>query len=401
MSLTVQKFGGTSVADIEKINKIAAMVAEVRNQGHDVVVVVSAMGKTTNQLIEMAHNITQNPEKREMDMLLSTGERITMSLLCIALNNIGIDAVSLTGSQAGIITNDRHNDARVIEVRPFRVQDEIASGKVVVVGGFQGVSYKKDITTLGRGGSDTSAVALAAALNAERCEIYSDIDGVYSTDPAVVKDAKHLPEISYQLMQEMAQAGAKVLNAEAVQFAKDANIAIYARSTFSKGRETIVRKLAPGQILGVKAVVYEKDLVRIVLHANIENFSWIINRLKELHVPIKELNFVKACSPGNPNSITFVVSLKNIYGWESLKEELEKRFRDNIHFELGLGAVSLIGDGINEDNFVLSETISLMQNENIEIHGVTTTSFRISFLLSLSNVDNSVRLAHERWKKII
>jgi aspartate kinase len=401
MSLIVQKFGGSSVADIEKINKIAAMVAEVKNQGHDVVVVVSAMGKTTNQLIEMAHNITPNPEKREMDMLLSTGERITMSLLCIALNNIGIDAVSLTGSQAGIITNDRHNDARVIEVRPFRVQDEVASGKVVVVGGFQGVSYKKDITTLGRGGSDTSAVALAAALNAERCEIYSDIDGVYSTDPAVVKDAKHLPEISYQLMQEMAQAGAKVLNAEAVQFAKDANIAIYARSTFSKGRETVVRKLAPGQILGVKAVVYEKDLVRIVLHANIEGFSWIINRLKELHVPIKELNFVKACSPGNPNSISFVVSLKNIYGWESLKCELEKRYRDNIHFELGLGAVSLIGDGINEDNFVLSETISLLQKENIEIGGVSTTSFRISFLLPLADVDNSVRLAHERWKKMI
>lgn len=401
MSLIVQKFGGSSVADIEKINKIAAMVAEVKNQGHDVVVVVSAMGKTTNQLIEMAHNITQNPEKREMDMLLSTGERITMSLLCIALNNIGIDAVSLTGSQAGIITNDRHNDARVIEVRPFRVQDEIASGKVVVVGGFQGVSYKKDITTLGRGGSDTSAVALAAALNAERCEIYSDIDGVYSTDPAIVKDAKHLPEISYQLMQEMAQAGAKVLNAEAVQFAKDANIAIYARSTFSKGRETVVRKLAPGQILGVKAVVYEKDLVRIILHANIENFSWIINRLKELHVPIKELNFIKACSPGNPNSISFVVSLKNIYAWEALKEELEKRFGDNIHFELGIGAMSLIGDGINEDNFVLNETIALLQKENIELDGVTTTSFRISFLLPLADVDRSVQLAHERWKKVI
>ncbi len=401
MSLIVQKFGGSSVADIEKINKIAAMVAEVKNEGHDVVVVVSAMGKTTNQLIEMAHSITQNPEKREMDMLLSTGERITMSLLCIALNNIGIDAVSLTGSQAGIITNDRHNDARVIEVRPFRVQDEIASGKVVVVGGFQGVSYKKDITTLGRGGSDTSAVALAAALNAERCEIYSDIDGVYSTDPAIVKDAKHLPEISYQLMQEMAQAGAKVLNAEAVQFAKDANIAIYARSTFVKGRETIVRKLAPGQILGVKAVVYEKDLVRIVLHANIESFSWIINRFKDLHVPIKELNFIKACSPGNPNSVSFVVSLKNIYGWESLKEELEKRFGDNIHFELGIGAMSLIGDGINEDNFVLNETISLLQKENIELDGVTTTSFRISFLLPLADVDRSVQLAHERWKKLI
>ena len=401
MSLIVQKFGGSSVADIEKINKIAAMIAEVKNQGHDVVVVVSAMGKTTNQLIEMAQNISQNPPKREMDMLLSTGERITMSLLCIALSNIGIDAVSLTGSQAGIITNDRHNDAKVIEVRPFRVQDEIASGKVVVVGGFQGVSYKKDVTTLGRGGSDTSAVALAAALDAERCEIYSDIDGVYSTDPAVVKDAKHLPEISYQLMQEMAQAGAKVLNAEAVQFAKEANIAIYARSTFVQGRETIVRKLAPGQIQGVKAVVYEKDLVRVILHANSESFGWLILRLKELHVPIKELNFMKACSAGNPNSISFVVSLKNIYGWDSLKAELEKRFGDNISFQLHLGAVSLIGDGINEDNFVLSETMSLMQKENIEIDGVTTTSFRISFLIPLENVDNCVRLAHARWKEYI
>ena len=401
MSLIVQKFGGSSVADIEKINKIAAMIAGVKNEGHDVVVVVSAMGKTTNQLIEMAQNISQNPPKREMDMLLSTGERITMSLLCIALSEIGIDAVSLTGSQAGIITNDRHNDAKVIEVRPFRVQDELASGKVVVVGGFQGVSYKKDVTTLGRGGSDTSAVALAAALDAERCEIYSDIDGVYSTDPAIVKDAIHLPEISYQLMQEMSTAGAKVLNAEAVQFAKDANIAIYARSTFVKGRETIVRKLAPGQIQGVKAVVYEKDIVRVILHANSENFSWLINRLKELHAPIKELNFVKACSQGNPNTISFVLSIKNIYGWDALKNELEAKFKDNISFHANLGGVSLIGDGINEDNFVLSESLALLAEHGMEVYGVTTTSYRISLLLPLADVDECVRLCHHRWKEYI
>ena len=165
-----------------------------------------------------------------MDMLLSTGERITMSLLCMALHELGLDAVSLTGSQAGIITNDRHNDAQVIEVRPFRVQDEMAKGKVVIIGGFQGVSYRRDITTLGRGGSDTTAVALAAALDAKRCEIYSDVDGVYSADPSIVADSRHLPEISYPVMQEMSMAGAKVLHAGAVQFAKEKNIAIYARS---------------------------------------------------------------------------------------------------------------------------------------------------------------------------
>ena len=171
MNVIVQKYGGSSLADIEKLKKISEMIAAVKKQGFDIVVVVSAMGKTTNELIDLAKKISPNPSRREMDMLLSTGERTTMALLCIALNELGIDAISLTGSQAGIITNDQHNDARVIEVKPIRVQDELEKGKVVVIGGFQGVSYKRDITTLGRGGSDTSAVALAAALNAERCRM--------------------------------------------------------------------------------------------------------------------------------------------------------------------------------------------------------------------------------------
>jgi len=211
MICIVQKYGGSSVADVDKLRKIAHLIAEVKRQRIDVAVVVSAMGKTTDNLLSMARDFSPKPPRREMDMLLSTGERTTMSLLCMALHELGIDAVSLTGSQAGIITNDRHNDAQVIEVRPFRVQDEMAKGKVVIIGGFQGVSYKRDITTLGRGGSDTTAVALAAALDAERCEIYSDVDGVYSADPAVVADARHLPEVSYPEMQEMSTAGAKVL----------------------------------------------------------------------------------------------------------------------------------------------------------------------------------------------
>ncbi len=271
MSVIVQKYGGTSVSDIDKLKKIAEMISAVKNQGYDVVAVVSAMGKTTNSLIEMAKSISSNPPHREMDMLLSTGERTTMALLCIALSDLGIEAISLTGSQAGIITNDRHNDARVIEVRPVRVQDELEKGKVVVIGGFQGVSYKRDITTLGRGGSDTSAVALAAALSAERCEIYSDVDGVYTSDPNIVKDAKHLPEISYQQIQEMSEAGAKVLNAQAVQFVKDAKIALYARSTFKPGRETVIKEIPTGDRTGVLAVVYEKEIIRIYVNNPCKN----------------------------------------------------------------------------------------------------------------------------------
>ena len=199
--------------------------------GHDVVVVVSAMGDTTDELLAMAKQVSPNPERRELDMLLTAGERISMALLSMAIRELGGDAISFTGSQSGIITNDRHVDARIIEVRPFRVQDELARGKIVVIAGFQGVSYRREMTTLGRGGSDTTAVAMAAALNADYCEICSDVDGVYSADPRVVPDARRIGTMSYEEMQEMAESGAKVLNAQAVEFAKEKGIAIYARAT--------------------------------------------------------------------------------------------------------------------------------------------------------------------------
>ncbi len=397
MDLIVQKYGGSSVADAEKIMKIAEIVAAVKKQGYNVVVVVSAMGKTTNQLIEMANKISKNPPRREMDMLLSTGERVSMAVLCIALNELGIDAISLTGSQSGIITNDRHNDARVIEVRPFRVQDEIEKGKVVVIGGFQGVSYKRDITTLGRGGSDTSAVALAAALNAERCEIYSDIDGVYTSDPAMIKEAKHLPVVSYQQMQEMSQAGAKVLNAQAVQFAKDAQIAIYARSTFQPGKETIIRHLSPEIPKGVKAVVYEKDIVRVVLRSKdiVQNFKRLAKIFEDKQVPIKELNFAEGSS--EKSKVSFIVSLSNVYGWESIKEELVNIFGKKIEFYLQLGTVSLIGEGLNRDNTILLDTINLLNKEKIDIKGITTTSFRISLLINRELVEKCIKICHKKW----
>ncbi|MFA6978645.1 MAG: aspartate kinase [Ignavibacteriaceae bacterium] len=397
MKIIVQKYGGSSVADVTKIKKIAEMIAEVHRQDFAVVAVVSAMGKTTNSLIELAQQISQTPPHREMDMLLSTGERITMSLLCIALEELGLNAISLTGSQAGIITNDRHNDARVIEVRPFRIQDELEKGKVVVVGGFQGVSYKRDITTLGRGGSDTSAVALAAALDAERCEIYSDVDGVYSTDPAIVREAKHLPEVSYQQMQEMSFAGAKVLNAQAVQFAKEANIAIYARSTFQSGKETIVRKLAPGVSKGITAVVYESDLVRIQIKVDTDKFDWLMNYFKEKQIALKELNFSSNHENELQTNVSFLVSYKNVYGWQSVEEELKKNLNETIIFDYSLGAISLIGEGLNSDNGTLYETVSLLKKNGLKIFGITTTAFRISLLIPKEELTNGVQLLHKHW----
>ncbi len=392
MPVIVQKYGGSSLSDINKIKKIALMIAAVKKEGIDVVAVVSAMGKTTNQLIEMAKSLSSDPEKRELDMLLSTGERITMALLCISLNDLGIKAISLTGSQSGIITNDRYNDASVIEVRPFRVQDEIAKGQVVVIGGFQGVSYKRDITTLGRGGSDTSAVALAAALNAERCEIYSDVDGVYTADPNLIKEAKHLPELSFQQLQEMSEAGAKVLNAQAVQFAKESRIAIYSRSTFNPGRETIIRETQPTEKLSVIAVVHETDITRIIFEDN--NFTDIIEFLGRRDISVKELNLLQE----NSNSrISFVISRKNIHSWNKVETELQNNYRSKISIDNSLSAVSLIGEGFSRDNQIISRTISVLSENNIELFGLTTTSFRISILIKNEFLETTVDILHKYW----
>jgi aspartate kinase len=205
--IIVQKYGGSSVADVEKIRKVARRVKDTRDSGHRVVVVVSAMGDTTDELLTLAKQVSPDPPRRELDMLLTCGERISMALLSMALHELGVPAISFTGSQSGIITNDAHSQARIVEVRPYRIQDELALGKVVIVAGYQGVSYKREVTTLGRGGSDTTAVALAAALNAEACEIYSDVDGIFSADPRVVPDAKKLDQLTYDEMQELASAG--------------------------------------------------------------------------------------------------------------------------------------------------------------------------------------------------
>ncbi|HAN32865.1 MAG TPA: aspartate kinase [Myxococcales bacterium] len=257
--VVVKKFGGSSVKDTARIRAVATHIAEAVGRGERVVAVVSAMGKTTDALMDLAHEVSPHPDRRELDMLLTAGERISMSLIAMAVRDQGVPATSLTGSQCGIITNDQAGAARIVEVRPYRVEDALDAGHVVIVAGFQGVSYRREVTTLGRGGSDTTAVALAAALGAEACEIYTDVDGVYSADPRVVIDAKRLSELSYDEMLELARGGAKVLAEEAVSWARDHQIALFVKASDARPGETLVRRNPPQAGLGIVGVCQRPD----------------------------------------------------------------------------------------------------------------------------------------------
>lgn len=395
MPVIVQKYGGSSVADPARLREVARRVVETERQGNAVVVVVSAMGKTTDDLLSLSREVCDEPERRELDMLTSAGERISMALLSMAIRAEGGNAISFTGSQAGIITNDRHVDARIIEVRPIRVQDELAKGKIVIVAGYQGMSYKREITTLGRGGSDTTAVALAAALDAEWCEICSDVDGVYSADPRVVESAKRIPELSYEETQEMAEAGAKVLNAQAVEFAKNADIAIYARATASglpgadpSSDGTVVRKFpptAPGRVTGIAS---ERSV--ILLRAELEDSSLLLELLDELEIIGKQLQILKTES--GRDRISMVLSRTDLHQVDQFARRLEGAFGENARLVTDCGAVSAIGTGINTayENLRLGSRALA----DIRIEEIFTSSFRITWIVPDETVETVVRDLH-------
>ncbi len=401
--VVVQKYGGSSMADPEKIRAVAGRIMRTQASGRQVCVVVSAMGDTTDELLASAKRLSANPARRELDMLLSAGERISMALLSIAIRELGGDAISFTGSQSGIITNDRHSDARIIEVRPVRVQDELARGKIVVIAGYQGVSYKKEVTTLGRGGSDTTAVAMAAALGAEWCEICSDVDGVYSADPRVVPAAQRIGELSYEEMQEMAEAGARVLNAQAVEFAKEKNIAIYARATaqlpptsVGNADGTVVRMFAPRTPGSVAAVVSEREV--LVLHARnvpgIELLRWLETRGicgKQLHAT--------AFGSSAESELTVVFSRENLHeGLPALREALlQAGFGAGVHLLDEYGAVSAIGTGINTSYRNLLAGADALQRAGIIPHGTATSSFRITWLVAQAQLHEAVRTLHQHF----
>ena len=306
MPTVVQKYGGSSVADVERIRQVAERVMRTKAQGYDVVVVVSAMGDTTDELLALAKKVSPNPERRELDMLLSAGERISMALLSMAIRELGGDAISFTGSQSGIITNDRHIDARIIEVRPFRVQDELARGRVVVIAGYQGVSYRREVTTLGRGGSDTTAVAMAAALGADWCEICSDVDGVYTADPRVVPRRARIGALSYEETQELAEAGAKVLERASRRVRKGEGhrdlragdaAALPGADPSSDG--TVVRKHAPRTPGTVAGVASERDV--LVLQAA-GGSGGLLDLLDARSVTGKQLHVAGSASRRRPDA---------------------------------------------------------------------------------------------------
>ncbi len=390
--IIVQKYGGSSVATTDKLRQVAGLVVAKKRQGYRLVVVVSAMGDATDELLARAKEISQEPDRRELDMLLSVGERISMALLALAIREHGEDAVSLTGSQSGIITNHSHSSAKIVEVRPFRIEDELDAGKIVIVAGYQGVSYRREITTLGRGGSDTTAVALAAALDAEACEIYSDVDGIYSADPRVVPQARQLTTLGYQEMQELAEAGAKVLNAQAVEFAKTAQIAIYAKKTGSPNPGTVVRKNPPQAKSGVRGIAHELSMVSIA--ATGVDFTVaraFLARLEALAVRPRQVQFIELSGGG---AFSCVVGLDDVHA-ENALAQATRQYLGQDSLRNDLGAVSLIGEGITRDDAVMTTALTTLDTLGATPAGVSTSSFRITFLLPRTQVKNAVSSLHQ------
>jgi aspartate kinase len=367
----VQKYGGSSVAGVEKIQRVAERVAQTRASGKQVVVVVSARGDTTDELLKLGHEISGgNPHRRELDMLLTAGERISMALLGLALHARGVEAVSFTGSQSGIITDGAHTNARILEVRPVRILQELARGRVVIVAGYQGVSREKEITTLGRGGSDTTAVALAAALDAEVCEICSDVDGVYTADPRIVEGARRLAELSHEEMQALALAGAKVLNAQAVEFARDRGITIHALSTFAPGPGTKVSKSA----------VRELRIAGVALDAEILVFRGASLATLQKH----------GAWPREAWDDRSIVSLENVHGLAALLDDL----RGSAEVTQGLAQVSVVGTGIGASKEPLDRALAAL---GLAPRGVLVAPLRIAFLVPREEAKDCVRRLHAEF----
>ena len=377
--IVVQKFGGSSVADADKIRKVATRVKSRRDEGWSLVVVVSAMGDTTDELLALSKKISADPPRRELDMLLTCGERISMALMSMALQEIGVSAISFTGSQSGIITDDTHAQARIIEVKPARIEEELGKGKVVIVAGYQGVSKGREVTTLGRGGSDTTAVALAAALGAD-CEIYSDVDGVFSADPRVVPSAKKLETLTHEEMQELAAAGAKVLNAQAVEFAREKGIVIHAKSTHTAGTGTAIQSAAsPGRVKGVTG-----DGELWVFATKAEPTA-LLELLDGHQVKGRNLVWDQA------GRALAVVSLQDVHGPEALKAKLP----GSVEVLDDLGTVTCVGTGLNADWSVARKIFATAASSGVAPVASYASALQFTLVVKREQIKPLTRALHE------
>ena len=400
MGLIVQKFGGTSVRDRDRIFNVARIVANTRNAGNDVVVVVSAQGDTTDDLIQKAAEITSDPSEREMDMLLNSGEMISISLLSMALMEIGVPAVSLTGWQAGFRTDRAYSKARIKRLESERIESELARNRVVVVAGFQGLNTIEDLTTLGRGGSDTSAVAIAAALHADRCQIYTDVEGVYTADPRKVPNAKKLSEITFDEMLELASLGAQVLNNRSVELAKKYNVELEVLSSLNPVPGTIVKeatKAMEGML--IKGVAKDKDVAVVTLMGvpDVPGTSFKVFSLlaqKKINVDI----ILQSTGRDGKKDLSFTVPLGEAENARKLLEENATRFGGGeIHIKTGVAKVSIVGAGMQSHFGVAAKMFEALSENQINIQMISTSEIKISVIIDEKDADRAVTAIHDAF----
>lgn len=401
MAIIVQKFGGTSVGSVEKIQNVANRVIAEVEQGNRVVVVVSAMGKTTDQLVSLASEINPHPSKRDMDMLLTTGEQITISLLSMALQTRGFDAVSLTGWQAGIRTEPIHGNARITNIETKNVQEHLNNNKVVIVAGFQGISENNEITTLGRGGSDTTAVALAAALSAEKCDIYTDVTGVYTTDPRFVKEARKLYSVSYDEMLELANLGAGVLHPRAVEFAKNYGIKLVVRSSMEDEDGTIIEEeVSMENSLVVRGIAFEDQITKVTvcgLPNELHTLSTIFTTLAKNNIDVDII--IQSSLDRDGSNISFSVKTKDVENTiYVLEQNKEKLAFSHIEQESKLAKVSIVGSGMVSNPGVAAEMFHVLATEGIHVKMVSTSEIKVSTVVDEGAMVKAVEALHVAFK---
>lgn len=405
MALVVQKYGGSSLESAERIRNVAERIVATKKKGYDVVVVCSAMGDTTDELLDLAASVSPVPPGRELDMLLTAGERISNALVAMAIDSLGADARSFTGSQAGVLTTERHGDARIVDVTPDRVREALDEGKICLVAGFQGVNKDtRDVTTLGRGGSDTTAVALAAALDADVCEIYSDVDGVYTADPRIVPNAQKLKQISFEEMLELAAVGSKILVLRSVEYARACNVPMRVRSSYSNDPGTLVagsmedipveeavltgvatdKSEAKITVLGIPDTPGKAaDVFRVIADAEI-NIDMVLQNVSSLESGTTDITFTCPRHDG-PRAMELLRKLRDKGGWK------------NVLYDDQIGKVSLVGAGMKSHPGVTAEFTEALRDAGVNMELISTSEIRISVLVREEQLDTAARALHEKF----
>ncbi len=401
MALVVQKYGGTSVGDADRIRNVARRLAARHKDGDQVVVVVSAMGKTTDELIDLAHQITDRPEAREMDVLLSTGEIVSTTLVAMGLHVLGVDAISLTGAQAGLRTDAVHGKARILSLEPERVKRELEQGKVVIVAGFQGITEEAEVTTLGRGTSDLTPVALAAALGADRCEIFTDVEGIYTADPRIEPSARKLRDISYEEMLEMAALGARVLNPRAAELGSVYGVPIVVASSFKEAPGTLIHGgVNMEQFNRVRGIAHDKDVAKVTLRGVPDKpgiAAGIFGPLADNHVSVDTI--VQNAGVEQLTDLTFTVPVGDLQTAVSVVEGVAKEIgAGEVVTDDDLGKVSIVGTGIRSAPGYASRMFKTLSDAGINIEMISTSEIRITCIVCQSDVEKAVQALHKAFE---